>query len=184
MKWSNEHGRMPKTWNKGEHSLYQKWCKSEEKKIVDKYVGKSLEEIPDEHRELVGQIRALGYGIGTGLSPFEEVMKWANKQKRIPKVRGNDREEINLYQKWRKSEEKKIADKYAGKELGEIPEEHRALVEQVRALGYEGKSSKKIKTQDIAKNTYDALAPKCNEAAGVIEGLVQEKSEQDQQLKK
>ena len=78
---------------------------------------------------------------------------------------------------FRTTEVKNLLESYKGKSLEEIPEEHRELVEQVRSLGYDGSRAKKIKTVDIAKNTYDTLAPKCNEAVDVIEGLIQEKND-------
>ena len=79
--------------------MYQKWLKTEEKKKVDKYVWKKLEEIPEEDRELVEIIRNYGYG----LKGFDEVMRFAMENGRLPQAR----KEGTLYRKWFKSEEKK-----------------------------------------------------------------------------
>ena len=68
-----------------ENSLYNKWRKSEEKETVDRYVGKRLEEIPEEHRQIVEQVRQYGYGLGSGLPPFEEIMQFCQKEQRIPR---------------------------------------------------------------------------------------------------
>ena len=69
-----------------------------------------------------------------------------------------------------------IAQAYRGKAERTPPTE-----EQVRILRDEYGISlerKKIKTQDIAKTTYDALAPQCEEASQIIESLIEEQQQQ------
>ena len=61
LQFCEENGRVPSQHNKGENGLYQKWKDTNEKKIVDGYKGKDLEEIPEEHRTLVKQMREFGY---------------------------------------------------------------------------------------------------------------------------
>mgnify|MGYP004526146667 CR=1 FL=1 len=157
MKFAEENGRMPRysikkasemtKKEKEEFSLYKKWLKTEERKTVDKYAGIDIEEIPEENRELVQTIREYGYGLQSGLTSFEEVMKFVKENERMPKqvhkkaseMTKEENEETNLYNKWWKTEEKKIVDRYAGIDLEEIPEENRKLVEMIRDYGYLGK---------------------------------------------
>ena len=136
LKFCEENGRVPKGTNKGEGGLYQKWYKTKEKKIVDGYAGKNLEEIPEVHRAIVKQMREFGYKgrLKSEITPFEEVLQFCEENGRVPK--NANKGECGLYQKWLKTKEKKIVDGYAGKNLEEIPEEHRALVEQMRKFGY------------------------------------------------
>ena len=150
MQWAEEHGRMPKRIVKRandmtdderrEYSLYRKWCRTEERKKVDDYIGKELGEILEEDRELVGRVREFGYGV----TQFEEVMQWAEEHGRMPKainkgsneMTDDERKEYRLYNKWFRTEEKKKVDDYIGIELGEILEEDRELIGRVRKLGY------------------------------------------------
>ena len=154
MKFCESEGRFPKAISKkaterteeekNENSLYQKWYRTDEKKIVDKYVGKNVQEIPEDDRELVKTIRDFGYGLGNGLTPFEEVMKFCESEGRIPRainkkaaeMTEEEKNEFSLYQKWLRSDEKKIVDKYVSKNIKEIPKEDRALVETIRGFGY------------------------------------------------
>ena len=150
IKFCESEGRIPRAINKkaaemteeekNEYSLYQKWLKTDEKKIVDKYVGKNIKEIPKEDRELVEKIRDFGYG----LTAFEEVMKFCESEGRIPRAISKkaserteeEKNEFSLYRKWLKSDKRKIVDKYVGKNIEEIPEEDRELVEKIRDFGY------------------------------------------------
>ena len=132
-----------------------------------------LEEIPEEHRKLVQTIRNYGYG----LTYFDKVLKFAEENGKIPnkinkKVSERtekESEEDSLYEKWRKSEEKKIVDRYAGMKLEEIPEEHRKLVQTIRNYGYLGKV---IKAQQIGKATYMANVEECDQAQSVLDESV------------
>ena len=154
MKFAEENGRMPKRLRKKasemtkeekeEESLYNKWLRTEERKTVDRYVGIDIKEIPEENRELVEMIRNYGYGLQSGLTTFEEIMKFTEENGRMPKashkkaseMTEKENEEHNLYQKWLRTEEKKIVDRYAEIDIEEIPEEHRELVQTIRNYGY------------------------------------------------
>ena len=158
LKFVEKNGRMPKDTShkktsertekeKEEDSLYRKWLKTEEKKTVDRYAGIDLEEIPEEYRELVQMIRNYGY-LGrqqSGLTPFEEIIKFAEENGRLPKYYSSkkasektekERDEGSLYRKWYKTKERKTVYKYLGIKLEEIPEEDRELVEMIRNFGY------------------------------------------------
>ena len=71
LKFAEENGRIPNKIKKElsertekekeENSLYRKWIETKEKKIVDRYAGMKIEEIPEEYRKLVQTIRNYGY---------------------------------------------------------------------------------------------------------------------------
>ena len=183
LKFAEENGRIPNKIKKElsertekekeENSLYRKWIETKEKKIVDRYAGMKIEEIPEEYRKLVQTIRNYGYG----LTYFDKVLKFAEENGKIPKKINKkvsertekESEEDNLYDKWRKSEEKKIVDRYAGMKIEEIPEEHRKLVQTIRNYGYLGKV---IKAQQIGKATYMANVEECDQAQSVLDESV------------
>lgn len=182
IKFAEENGRMPNDTShkktsertekeKEEDSLYRKWLKTEEKKTVDRYAGIDLEEIPEEYRELVQMIRNYGY-LGrqqSGLTPFEEIIKFAEENGRLPKYYSSkkasektekEREEENLYAKWLKSEEKKILEEYAGQPLENVPEEYIEKIAKLRTYGLGTKPSKLRQ----AKKQRDNAKSKNNQA--------------------
>ena len=73
MKFAEENGRIPKASNKKasemtkeereESRLYDKWRRTEEKKIFEEYSGQSLENVPEEYREKIAKLRTYGIGI-------------------------------------------------------------------------------------------------------------------------
>ena len=133
-----------------EKKLHAKWCRSAEKQIADKYVGVSIEKIPEEDRTIVEQVRSYGYGIEEKLTTYQEVMRFCEKNGRLPRktqgVKATLTEEQlfenNLYAKWFKSDERQLVKKYVDTPLEKIPEEDRTIVEQVRKYGYFGKAKK------------------------------------------
>ena len=187
LKFAKENGRMPKyikkkalemtKEEKEEDSLYNKWLRTEEKKIVDRYAGIDKQEIPEDFRELVQTIRNFGYGLQSGLTPFEEVMKFAEENGRMPKYINKkalertkeEKEEDSLYQKWKKTEEKKILKEYAGQSLENVPEEYREKIAKLRSYGI-GINQSKL-TQ--AKNQRDNAKAK-NEQSKKLEERVSE----------
>ena len=181
MQFCEREGRVPKQSNKKaseqtkeekeENSLYQKWLNTKEKKIVDGYEGKSLEEIPQEYRELVKTMRNYRYGLGNGLTPYQEVMQFCEREGRLPRTAT----EKNLYKKWLRTNEKKIVDSYKGRALEEIPEEDRELVKTMRSYGYG--LYKKITGQDVGKASYSANVEMCDQAQEVIDNLIQKTKE-------
>ena len=160
MEFCEKNGRVPKpvvgkkvTLTKEqlyERNLYSRWLKSDEKNLVDKYVGVSIEEIPDKDKAIVEQVRSYGYGIEAKLTTYQAFMQFCEKNGRVPqgvkgtKVTMTEEQlyESNLYARWIRSDEKKLVDKYMGVPIEEIPEEDRAIVEQVRSYGYLGNAKK------------------------------------------
>ena len=90
------------------------------------------------------------YGIEEKLTFYQEVIRFCEKNGRVPRaVHGTKAAlteeqlyEKNLYYRWRRSDEKQLVDKYVGIPVEEIPEEDRAIVEQVRSYGYLGNAKK------------------------------------------
>ena len=133
-----------------ERNLYNRWQTSDEKQIVDKYAGIPIEKIPVEDRAIVEKVRSYGYGIKRKLIGYQALMQFCKKNGRLPKQIAGKKAtltekqiyERNLYAKWKTSKEKQLVDKYVGIPVEEIPEEDRAIVEQVRKYGYLGKAKK------------------------------------------
>ena len=133
-----------------ERNLYNRWQTSDEKQIVDKYVGIPTEKIPEEDKTIIEQVRSYGYGIKRKLIGYQAFMQFCEKNGRVPqgvkgtKVTMTEEQlyESNLYARWIRSDEKKLVDKYMGVPIEEIPEEDRAIVEQVRSYGYLGNAKK------------------------------------------
>ena len=133
-----------------ERNLYNRWQTSDEKQIVDKYVGIPTEKIPEEDKTIIEQVRSYGYGIKRKLIGYQALMQFCKKNGRLPKQIAGKKAtltekqiyERNLYAKWKTSKEKQLVDKYVGIPVEEIPEEDRAIVEQVRKYGYLGKAKK------------------------------------------
>lgn len=160
MRFCEKNGKLPKhihgtkatmtAEKRYENNLYIRWLKSDEKQIVDKYVGIPIEKIPEEDRAIVKKVRSYGYGIEEKLTGYQKVMQFCEKNGRLPKqVLGKNatltEEQIyerNLYNTWKTSKEKQLVDKYVGVSIEEIPEEDRVIVEQVRKYGYLGKAKK------------------------------------------
>ena len=133
-----------------ERNLYNRWQTSDEKQIVDKYVGIPTEKIPEEDKTIIEQVRSYGYGIKRKLICYQALMQFCKKNGRLPKQIAGKKAtltekqiyERNLYAKWKTSKEKQLVDKYVGIPVEEIPEEDRAIVEQVRSYGYLGNAKK------------------------------------------
>ena len=133
-----------------ERNLYNRWQTSDEKQIVDKYVGIPTEKIPEEDKTIIEQVRSYGYGIKRKLIGYQALMQFCKKNGRLPKQIAGKKAtltekqiyERNLYAKWKASKEKQLVDKYVGIPVEEIPEEDRAIVEQVRSYGYLGNAKK------------------------------------------
>ena len=133
-----------------ERNLYNRWQTSDEKQIVDKYVGIPTEKIPEEDKTIIEQVRSYGYGIKRKLIGYQALMQFCKKNGRLPKQIAGKKAtltekqiyERNLYAKWKTSKEKQLVDKYVGIPVEEIPEEDRAIVEHVRSYGYLGNAKK------------------------------------------
>ena len=161
MQFCEKNGRLPRGYSGRkatptkeqycERRLYDRWYKSPEKQIVDKYAGIPTEKVPEEYKAIVEQVRKYGYGIEEKLTGYQMVIKFCEKKGRLPRgCRGTKAtlteeryyEKILYANSWLRSAEKKIVDKYVGIPIEKIPEEDRAIVEQVRSYGYLGNAKK------------------------------------------
>ena len=156
MQFCEKNGRLPKAYSSmkattmTEEQLYEKnlhtrWAESSEKQIVDKYAGISIEKVPEKYKAIVEQVRKCGYSIKEKLTTYQEIMQFGEKNGRLPisyskmkdaTMTEEQRCERRLYAKWYRSAEKQIVDKYAGIPTEKVPEEYKAIVEQVRKYGY------------------------------------------------
>ena len=160
MQFCEKYGRLPRGYSGRkatptkeqycERRLYNRWYKSPEKQIVDKYAGVPIEKVPEEYKAVVEQVRKYGYGIEEKLTGYQMLMQFCEKNGRLPKQIAGKKATLtekqiyarNLYAKWKTSEEKQLVDKYVGIPIEKIPEEDRAIVEQVRKYGYLGNAKK------------------------------------------
>lgn len=142
---------------KEERNLYQRWHKCVEKKILEEYRGRDIEEVPEEYREKIARLRNFGLGLKQK-TIHEEMMEWLEahegktprgaiyKEGRILPVEEmtqEEKEEKNFYGRWNESEEKKILDEYAERDIEEVPEEWREQIAELRSWGL-GLEKKKV----------------------------------------
>lgn len=130
---------------KKEKSLYYRWNKSEEKKISDEYSGMPLDEVPENWRKKIEELRIFNVGTKDIRPLFEKMVEWLEIHNgRTPfAYNGIPASELNeellaertLFNEWINSDLKKTTWKYISRDLSEIPEEWREQVEKMRELG-------------------------------------------------
>ena len=147
-----------------ETNLYQRWNKSEEKRVLEKYTGRPMEEVPEKYKEFIRKMREYGYGVEKEKNVQEQVLEFiessANhsmprgyikdengKKKTLPNMTSKERDEINLYQRWNRAEEKRILEKYTGKPMEEVPKEYKEFIRKMREYGYGLEREKKIQEE-------------------------------------
>ena len=171
-----------------ERNLYNRWQTSDEKQIVDKYVGIPTEKIPEEDKTIIEQVRSYGYGIKRKLIGYQALMQFCKKNGRLPKQIAGKKAtltekqiyERNLYAKWKTSKEKQLVDKYVGIPVEEIPEEDRAIVEQVRSYGYLGNAKKSAKS--LGKAVGKAVTvTEIQQANEFLNTITQDKEKREEQ---
>ena len=130
--------RMPKGFIKEESSLYARWFVSSEKRALEIFHGKSIEDVPKKYRGFVEKIRNYGLEksdkVRTKSDPEiqKELLEFIEENGVMP----HDGESLSLYQKWRISNERFILENMKDKELSEIPEEYREFIKKMREYGY------------------------------------------------
>ena len=146
---------------RSERNLYSRWIISEERKILEEYAGRPIEEVPEEYREKIVKLRE--YGLGQKkLTTYEEVIEFLEthegrimsgifykngKRLKADEMTDEQRKERNLYGRWKYSKEREILDNYAGKPIQEVPEEYREKIAKLREYGLGQKK----------KNTYEEV---------------------------
>ena len=123
---------------KKEVKLYDRWSKSEEKKVLEEYAEKQIEKVPEEYKEKIAKLREFGLGMKEKTT-YEEVIEWLEmhegkmmrsaiykngKYLKIEEITEEEREEVNLYARWRRCVERNILEKYNGRTIEEIPKKY------------------------------------------------------------
>ena len=130
--------RLPDGTVKEEWALYKKLWRSSEKRALDIFNGKPIEDVPEKYRKFVKKMRDYGLekkGKVRSKSDPEiqkEILEFIGKNGIMP----HDGESSVLYQKWLISNERFILENMKDKELSEIPEEYRKFIKKMREYGY------------------------------------------------
>ena len=149
-----------------EVNLYQRWRRTKECKILQKYVGQPIENVPEEYREKIVTLRK--YGLESRQrqekSTYEQVIEFiethgqimrgaiGNRSKKLKnkEMTEEQKEEVNLYSRWRQSEEYKILQEYAGQPIENVPDEYREKIATLRKYGIQPR-------QKHEKSTYEQV---------------------------
>lgn len=153
---------------KEERALYSKWIYSDDKKMLDEYLGVDINEVPLVYREYIDILR--GYGIGVPeKSVYQEYISWLEKYGVEPRSAITDRNgrmteeekemEISLRKAWDASEEKKIYVKYMNLPLEQIPSEYREMVMSLKEYNV-GKVKKDVYDEIIAFLNKNGTLPR------------------------
>ena len=71
-----------------ETRLYSKWKYSEERKILNEYTGRPIEEVPEEFREKIATLRELGLGMK------KSKLSQAKQQRDVAKAKNDQAKEL------------------------------------------------------------------------------------------
>ena len=158
---------------KDERNLYGRYNRSELKKMVDNY--KNGEEIPGKYKEAVVIIAPYVY-VKENRDLTQEILKFIEKTGGMPKYRHNpeDQAEIdekNLYQRYNRSELKKMVYNYKNGE--KIPEEYKEAVERIAPYVKEKKG--KLTGKKIADGVFGVPTDACDKAGNWLNGKIQQK---------
>lgn len=134
-----------------EKRLAKRWAYSTEKKILDEYAERDIQEVPEQYREQVATLRSFGLGLKKKIKhdTYEEFVEFLEENGRTPignfgkdsrrllmdELTPEQKAEVNLYGRWKNSKEKEKLDKYTGVELDDIPVEDRVKIAKLRSFG-------------------------------------------------
>ena len=134
-----------------EKRLAKRWTYAPEKKVLDEYAERDIQEVPEQYREQVATLRSFGLGLKKKIKhdTYEEFVEFLEENGRTPignfgkdsrrllmdELTLEQKEEVNLYGRWKHSKEKEKLDKYTGVELDDIPEEDREKIAKLRSFG-------------------------------------------------
>lgn len=150
-------GLTVKEMTKEEHDekvAHDKWMVSKERKVLEKYAGRPIEEVPEEYREKIAKLRSFGLGAKSK-TVYEKIIEWLeNHDGKIPRqifsrngksvrltkkeMTKEEIEEKNLRATWENCKEKKILDQYVGRPIEDVPEEYREKIAKLRSFGLGG----------------------------------------------
>lgn len=126
-----------------ERRLYQYMSQNGIRKILEDYVTMEIEEIPEVHQDMVRRFRAIGIGVESKKpTNVKDYIDFVADKKREPVYYAepkNEMQEIEsgIRHKWRMSKVHEIYTKYQGYFIQEVPEEYRAIVQEIRNLWLE-----------------------------------------------
>ena len=119
--------------------------------MLEEYAERDIQEVPDQYREQVATLRSFGLGLKKKIkhNTYEEFVDFLEKNGRTPignfgkdsrrllmdELTPEQKEEVNLYGRWKNSKEKEKLDKYIGVELDDIPVEDRVKIAKLRSFG-------------------------------------------------
>ena len=141
-----------------ELNLYSRWRESRENKILIEYIGKPIEDVPEEYREKIKELRARGLGLQKKTLE-EEMLEWLESHNGqmprlviyregrkilVSEMSESEKEECRLRARWKNSKERKVISEYAGKTLEEVPKEYRGLVERFKNAVKSETAEKKV----------------------------------------
>lgn len=147
---------------RAERNLYARWLKTKEYKILQKYKRKEIEEVPEEYREKIIELRKYGIGLQKEVkrSVYEEIVEWLETHEgkmprgiiyrngeflKFKQMTEEEKREVNLCKSWYRTVECQMFIEYKEKGIGEIPKEYRNKIQKIRELIQEGKDYKIIK---------------------------------------
>lgn len=136
---------------KYEKRLAKRWKYAKENEILEEYAGRDIQEVPEQYRDQVATLRSFGLGLKKKIKhdTYEEFVEFLEEKGRTPignfgkdarrllmdELTPEQKEEVNLYGRWKNSKEKEKLDKYTGVELDGIPEEDREKIAKLRSFG-------------------------------------------------
>ena len=164
---------------KEEVRLYKRWLNSNEYKILQEYAGQPIENVPEEYREKIATLR--DHGLEPKKTTYEQVIEFIEANGRIMKgafsekgengkrknltvdqMTEEQKEEVNLYNRWIKSNEYKILQEYVGKPIENVPEEYREKIATLRQYGIEPKPKRNRTAKEIVEASISSLTDQEN----------------------
>ena len=95
-----------------------------------------IEKIPQEYKEKIARLREL-IVVEEKKTTYEQVAEWLETHEgKLPSTgKKATKEEVNLYDRWYNTEERRKLDEYVGVSIEEIPEEYREKIARLREYG-------------------------------------------------
>lgn len=124
-----------------EHGIKQRWRGCNTRILFDKYKGVLLEEIPEEDRQVVAELRQMWLEVD-GAHVMEEVFNFLDKHKREPRsfnqgqstfgrvLSEDEMKEADLAARWNRCFEKQVMDRFYQRKY--IPKKYKEIIEILR----------------------------------------------------
>ena len=181
---------------KEEVNLCDRWHNSNEYKILQEYAGQPIENVPEEYRDKITILRE--YGLEPEKPIYEQVIEFieANgrmmqsyftekeengkrKKLTVDQMTEEQKEEVNLYNRWIKSNEYKILQEYVGKPIERVPEEYREKIATLRQYGIEPKPKRNRTAKEIVEASISSLTDQENadRAYTELQALVEQREQ-------